>query len=1212
MALLRRVGSASTAPEEHHLDRRREITIGRSPDCDIVVAESDASRKHATIAATADGFRITDNNSQNGVFVGGNRVSSQLLRDGDAVRIGTTDFRFIDPPDLDKTVTFQLPGTSDEKDGTQPGVVLSAVPCLQCGKAIAPDSCFCPECGKSDPFRPLAPSGRICARCGATSSATSHFCRSCGTPLDAPSPPISRTPAPAGPAIVPPPPPKAAEARAVPPPPQPQVPVPAPAQAAPGTQQPAPVPPKKKGCNGCLVGCLIAAAAVGMILVIAYAWWADPPWLRRFEFWRAKPNNAAAELGGLGEEAKKLESDDQIVITSRQQVAEQNAAAHLRTASIVKQTVARSSGATLKTREGAKLTIRPRTFRKDVDVELAPRVTPSTAQRSAGYQIVSDVVTIRVDGQPHTTFDEPVTVELPVVMTQIDGTPIQLSDLTPMFWDETSDIWQPYGVPFQLEDNNVLRFSITHATDVTVGRKRKPGDKQGWLDWAAEGIAAGGVGVVKAIANIGGIRSELQPYAGWAPTWDGPYKTANFAIYYIDPKNTISPGDRVFADSEYPLARGRKSGDTPLQIIDVGEALESAHATAARVGLTPASSLTRERFTVFLQQGGAFGESPLGGPIYLDARMEGVDAECDWGEFLMTTAAHEYMHVLQDEYHNFWVGFPTSRAGGWIETSAQALAEQVRYKGNEKAHPSPFMTTRHYINKEPGFISTGIDSEGSGDKSSAYAWGTFFLWMENDGDVPGVTAKTLANKSNWTNVSRMPEVIADSIPQAKRGATFADRFDHFAQAYLHDDAWDNRMHTKAWWTDRANQAKLTNDYPSNAVFQHVAAGGKNPRYFRSRTIAGLDRMTAQFQFYDAELIPVDDAPGKLIVRIKNVAKSGAALFVYRDEYEKNVPKGARTAPEQAQLEAGKETILEIKDYGTAPRCHAGHCANRVSLIVVNDKPDEDGLDATIDAWLLLPPESVMYDKRKSPAGGSQYTVTWNPSPLEEQKRTESNTPFAGYNVYRRLAGTNAWPEAPLNRVPFTATNYEDTPPDAADYEYAMTVVDTDKRESEKSRIESTDPFVGEWSGSFRLKEGHLADTAAMTEEQKRDYAPLLKLVDKAEVFVKMIGIPVRFQLYRSDGRYRARFLSILGKPVDPKDSEAKGSFKRITEHNLLWEPEEKPEKPVPPVYFSLEYPDEIINTYTLEKLTLEWHFKRGATVVPADTVSRSVGFAGTP
>lgn len=171
------------------------------------------------------------------------------------------------------------------------------------------------------------------------------------------------------------------------------------------------------------------------------------------------------------------------------------------------------------------------------------------------------------------------------------------------------------------------------------------------------------------------------------------------------------------------------------------------------------------------------------------------------------------------------------------------------------------------------------------------------------------------------------------------------------------------------------------------------------------------------------------------------------------------------------------------------------------------------------------------------------------------------------------------------------------------------MIDTDNRESEKSRIETNDPWVGEWNGTFKLKEGHIADPSSMTEEQRRDYAPLLKLLEKAEVFVKLIGIPVRFQIYRSDGRYHAKFLSVFGKAVDPGDSEAKGSFKRVTEHNLLWEPAEKPEKPAPPVYFSLEYPDEILNTYTLEKITIEWHFKRGTVTVPSDPPSKSVGFA---
>jgi pSer/pThr/pTyr-binding forkhead associated (FHA) protein len=70
------------------------LTIGRDVSCDVVLVDPSVSRNHATIHATPQGYRITDN-STNGVFVNGARVVSELpLGRGDTVRVGTDEFRF--------------------------------------------------------------------------------------------------------------------------------------------------------------------------------------------------------------------------------------------------------------------------------------------------------------------------------------------------------------------------------------------------------------------------------------------------------------------------------------------------------------------------------------------------------------------------------------------------------------------------------------------------------------------------------------------------------------------------------------------------------------------------------------------------------------------------------------------------------------------------------------------------------------------------------------------------------------------------------------------------------------------------------------------------------------------------------------------------------------------------------------------------------------
>jgi ABC-type multidrug transport system ATPase subunit len=68
------------------------LTVGRSPDNDIVVRDVLASRHHAIVHHVPSGLEIDDLGSANGTFVGGARVSRAQLTDGDVVTIGNTDF----------------------------------------------------------------------------------------------------------------------------------------------------------------------------------------------------------------------------------------------------------------------------------------------------------------------------------------------------------------------------------------------------------------------------------------------------------------------------------------------------------------------------------------------------------------------------------------------------------------------------------------------------------------------------------------------------------------------------------------------------------------------------------------------------------------------------------------------------------------------------------------------------------------------------------------------------------------------------------------------------------------------------------------------------------------------------------------------------------------------------------------------------------------
>ncbi|HST42129.1 MAG TPA: FHA domain-containing protein, partial [Conexibacter sp.] len=70
-------------------------TIGRSRDCDVVLADGNVSRKHAEVRPRGDGWMVADLGSTNGVTVNGARIEqAQLLRGGDRIEVGTTLLTF--------------------------------------------------------------------------------------------------------------------------------------------------------------------------------------------------------------------------------------------------------------------------------------------------------------------------------------------------------------------------------------------------------------------------------------------------------------------------------------------------------------------------------------------------------------------------------------------------------------------------------------------------------------------------------------------------------------------------------------------------------------------------------------------------------------------------------------------------------------------------------------------------------------------------------------------------------------------------------------------------------------------------------------------------------------------------------------------------------------------------------------------------------------
>jgi hypothetical protein len=83
----------------------REWTrIGRSLAADVRFDDATVSRRHALIVHQADGTRVLDDRSLNGVYVNGRRVEWSPLKDGDQIVVGRHTLYFLDTATVGRPV----------------------------------------------------------------------------------------------------------------------------------------------------------------------------------------------------------------------------------------------------------------------------------------------------------------------------------------------------------------------------------------------------------------------------------------------------------------------------------------------------------------------------------------------------------------------------------------------------------------------------------------------------------------------------------------------------------------------------------------------------------------------------------------------------------------------------------------------------------------------------------------------------------------------------------------------------------------------------------------------------------------------------------------------------------------------------------------------------------------------------------------------------
>jgi len=82
------------AGERRELDGDRTLTIGRSRDCDVQVADPNVSRRHAEVRQRNGGYVVVDLGSTNGIEHDGERVKELALEEGMHFTVGSTEIVF--------------------------------------------------------------------------------------------------------------------------------------------------------------------------------------------------------------------------------------------------------------------------------------------------------------------------------------------------------------------------------------------------------------------------------------------------------------------------------------------------------------------------------------------------------------------------------------------------------------------------------------------------------------------------------------------------------------------------------------------------------------------------------------------------------------------------------------------------------------------------------------------------------------------------------------------------------------------------------------------------------------------------------------------------------------------------------------------------------------------------------------------------------------
>lgn len=95
---------------EKFITEKKRVSIGRTPNNDVVLDNRGVSRRHATIEFSENQALIIDNESLNGTFVNSRKISEEILKDDDIITIGKFNLIYHRDERKDENI-FGLDGT---------------------------------------------------------------------------------------------------------------------------------------------------------------------------------------------------------------------------------------------------------------------------------------------------------------------------------------------------------------------------------------------------------------------------------------------------------------------------------------------------------------------------------------------------------------------------------------------------------------------------------------------------------------------------------------------------------------------------------------------------------------------------------------------------------------------------------------------------------------------------------------------------------------------------------------------------------------------------------------------------------------------------------------------------------------------------------------------------------------------------------------------